>query len=317
MQNRNPNSLFGIDINEYSQNVNFPTLARNVDFLYLRASGSGSGSFRLDRRFIEFAGSSRDYGIPVGAYHYALPTTSLPAARAQADDFIYALQQGFGEGDFGDLLPVLDVEEPLDRSLTTTQLINWIEAFRERFEEVTRRRLMLYTGAFFIDLYDNFYVPGVGFPLSDMPLWIAMYTRIPGNPPYPVDQGGWTSWTIWQFSDEGRVNGVSSPTDLNWGPDNIDVLTPPRNVTGFRVFEDENNLYLTWDPNTDSDIAGYNIFLNGNYVATLNKDRTTYVLSKRDRNISPGEVVTLGVEAFDTKGDFSNDRTVIEIVTEV
>ena len=33
MQNKNPNSLFGIDINEYTQGVNFNILARKIDFL--------------------------------------------------------------------------------------------------------------------------------------------------------------------------------------------------------------------------------------------------------------------------------------------
>ncbi len=314
MQNRNPNSLFGIDINEYSQNVDFQTLARTVDFLYLRTSGTGSGRFRLDRSFVEFARSSRDFGIPVGGYHYALPTTSLAAAEVQADDFANALEQGFGEGDYGDLFPVLDVEEPLDDSLTTAQLVNWIDAFRRRFESVTRRRLMFYTGSFFIDLHDNFYIPGRGFPLSNMPLWIAMYTRIPGNPPYPEDQGGWTRWTIWQYSDEGRVNGVSSPTDLNWGPNNIDELTPPRDVTGLRVFEDDENIYIAWNPNSDSDLAGYNIFLNGNYISTLNTNRTVYVINKRQYGITPGDAVTVGVEAFDNTGDFSRNRTDAEHV---
>ncbi|MEQ8156211.1 MAG: muramidase, partial [Clostridiaceae bacterium] len=32
MQDRNPNSLFGLDINEYTQGVNFQVLASNVSF---------------------------------------------------------------------------------------------------------------------------------------------------------------------------------------------------------------------------------------------------------------------------------------------
>ena len=63
MQNKNPNSTFGIDINEYTQNVNFQTLARTIDFLYLRSSGSGSGRFRVDKKFLEYAKSARNYGI--------------------------------------------------------------------------------------------------------------------------------------------------------------------------------------------------------------------------------------------------------------
>ena len=45
---------------------------------------------------------------------------------------------------------------------------------------------MLYTGAFFIELYNNFYIPGRGYPLKNMPLWIAMYTKIKINPEFPL-----------------------------------------------------------------------------------------------------------------------------------
>ena len=52
MQNRTDKSLFGIDINEYTQNVDFSVLATTVDFLYLRSSGSASGRFIIDRSLL-------------------------------------------------------------------------------------------------------------------------------------------------------------------------------------------------------------------------------------------------------------------------
>ena len=55
MQDKNSKSLFGIDINEYTQNVQFNILATKIDFLYLRASGSGSGRFRTDKKFLQYA----------------------------------------------------------------------------------------------------------------------------------------------------------------------------------------------------------------------------------------------------------------------
>ena len=55
MQNKSDKSLFGIDINEYSQGVDFKVLATTIDFLYLRSSGSATGRFRVDRKFLEFA----------------------------------------------------------------------------------------------------------------------------------------------------------------------------------------------------------------------------------------------------------------------
>ena len=33
---------------------------------------------------------------------------------------------------------------------------------------------MLYTGVFFVELYNNFYIEGRGYPLKNMPLWIAL-----------------------------------------------------------------------------------------------------------------------------------------------
>ena len=63
MQDKNSKSLFGIDINEYTQDVDFNTLQTQIDFLYLRSSGSGSGRFRVDRKFLEFAKKAREYSI--------------------------------------------------------------------------------------------------------------------------------------------------------------------------------------------------------------------------------------------------------------
>lgn len=77
-----------------------------------------------------------------------MPSYDLNTADAQCDGFIDVLQQGFGEGNYGDLFPVVDVETPTDKSISTTALINWIDRFRKRFEKATRRRLMLYTGVF-------------------------------------------------------------------------------------------------------------------------------------------------------------------------
>ena len=269
MQNKNPNSLFGIDINEYTQGVDFNILARKIDFLYLRSSGSGSGRFRVDRKFLEYAETSRNYKIPVGAYHYALPSWDLNTADMQCDDFLRILQEGFGNKDYGDLFPTLDVEEPIDKSLTTKALINWIDRFRKRFERKSRRRLMLYTGSFFIDLYDNFYIEGKGYPLKSMPLWIAMYTKYPGNPPYPSNQGGWTRWKIWQFSEDFKIEGVGNPVDANWGPNNIDLLIQPDVVSGFRVRTEGNKIILNWNRNKNIDLLGYNIFANNYWIGTV------------------------------------------------
>ena len=313
MQNKNANSLFGIDINEYTQGVDFQILARTVDFLYLRASGSASGRFRVDKKFLEYAPKSREYGIPVGAYHFGVPSYDLTDADRQCDDFINLLQNGFGDRNYGDLFPVLDIEVPIEDKISTKALVTWIDRFRKRFESKTRRRLMLYTGLFFIELYDNFNVPGLGQPLKNMPLWIAMYTNIAINPPYPPDVGGWKRWRVWQFSESAKVNGVSNPVDANWGPDSIDLLIQPRSVSGLRATKTGNKISINWNKNNDVDLLGYNLFANGSWIGTLDKDDTSFQINTNELPFAVKGPITISIEAFDNDGETSQVRSKVTV----
>ena len=313
MQNKNPNSTFGIDINEYTQNVNFQTLARTIDFLYLRSSGSGSGRFRVDRKFLEFAKAARNYGIPVGAYHFAVPSYDLTTADSQCDDFINILQEGFGTRNYGDLFPVLDVEVPIDDKISTKALIDWIQRFRQRFERKTRRRLMLYTGAFFIELYNDFKLPDGSQPLKTMPLWIAMYTKLEINPDYPPDLGGWTRWRVWQFSDSEIVQGVGNPVDANWGPDNLDLLMQPKQVSNLRAVKQNGMLRVSWNKNPDTDLLGYNIFVNGYWIGTVDKDDTSFEIRLSELPVKTNVPVTVSIEAFDYDGETSQVRSKVVV----
>lgn len=313
MQNRTDKSLFGIDINEYTTNVDFTVLARTVDFLYLRGSGSASGRFRVDRKFIQFASEARNFGIPVGAYHFGVPSNDLTTADSQCDDFIGLLQRGFGQGNYGDLFPVLDVEVPTDKSISTVALVNWIDRFRRRFERATRRRLMLYTGVFFVQLYDNFFVPGRGYPLSNMPLWIALYTAIPTNPRIPPDVGGWTRWRIWQYSESATVAGIGNPVDANWGPNSIDLLVQPDQVNGLSASRVGNRINISWNRNDDVDLSGYNIFANNYWVGTVDANDTSFNIGINQLPFSPAGQLRISIEAFDFDGETSRVRTVVTV----
>lgn len=314
MQNKNANSLFGIDINEYTENVQFDVLATKIDFLYLRSSGSGTGRFRVDKSFLQYAKQARAYKVPVGAYHFGVPSNDLTDADRQCDDFINILQEGFGKNDYGDIFPVIDIETPTDNSISTETLVNWVDRFRKRFEKKTRRTLMLYTGSFFISLYNNFYIPGRGYPLKTMPLWIAMYTKIEGNPPYPDDQGGWKNWRVWQFSEDLKVQGVGNPVDANWGPNNIELLKQPSNVTGLKAIKEKNEILVKWNRIPDIDLLGYNIFVDNYWVGTVNEDDTKFIIRKNKLNVPKGKTITISIEAFDYDGEVSKSRAKVKIV---
>ena len=313
MQDKNPNSRFGVDINEYTQNVQFDILATKIDFLYLRSSGSATGRFRPDKKFVDFAKASRSYGIPVGAYHFSLPSYDLTEADRQCDDFINILQDGFGSKDYGDLFPVIDVEAPLDKSISTKTLIEWIDRFRKRFERKTRRRLMIYTGVNFIEFHDNFYIPGRGYPLKNMPLWIAMYTKIPINPKFPPNVGGWTRWRIWQYSEDQIVAGIGNPVDANWGPNNVDLLTQPDVVAGLQARFENGNISVSWNKNGDIDLLGYNIFVNREWVGTVDENATSYLVSRDKIKSKKNVPIEVSIEAFDYDGETSKIRAKVNL----
>ncbi|MDY2629901.1 MAG: glycoside hydrolase family 25 protein, partial [Clostridium sp.] len=223
------------------------------------------------------------------------------------------LQEGFGNKNYGDLLPVLDVELPVDNKISTKALIDWIERFRKCFEKKSRRRLMLYTGAFFIELYNDFKLPDGSQPLKSMPLWIAMYTNVPINPPYPPDLGGWKRWRIWQYSEGETVQGVGNPVDANWGPDNLDLLMQPKQVRNLNAVKEGGMLKVTWSKNTDSDLLGYNIFENGYWIGTVDKEDTSFEIKISQLPVKTNVPVTISIEAFDYDGETSQVRTKVTV----
>ena len=314
MQDRNPRSTFGVDLNEYTTEVNFRRLATKVDFLYLRASSSGSGTFKEDKKFISFARESRNYGIPVGAYHYAVPSYNVLTADSQCDNFIDTLQRGFGNKNYGDLFPVIDVEAPLDPQIDTDTLLNWVDRFRNRFEKKTGRRLMLYTGLFFIQLYNDFRRSDGTYPLSNMPLWIAMYRSVPGNPPVPPNIGGWRRWRIWQYSESEVISGVANPVDANWGPDNLELVLQPKQVSGLNVVRDNEYIFVTWKKNRDIDLLGYNIFVDNYWVGTVDKDDTSFKIPLSTIYKPKNRELTISIEAFDYDGETSQIRSKYKII---
>lgn len=140
---------------------------------------------------------------PVGFYHYAKPTDSTEEAKAQAKLFVAVT--GIDKG-VKTIAPVLDIEENKE-NLTSSQLVEWTHAFVNEVKDLTGMDVMIYT-------YPNFWLDEMGntTEFSHLPLWLASYNNKshPGNIP-----GGWDTWTFWQYTSEGKVDGYGEKIDLN------------------------------------------------------------------------------------------------------
>lgn len=131
--------------------------------------------------------------IKRGAFHY-LENNTDPIE--QADHFINTLQ-----GDYGELLPALDCEDPEP----STNIAEKVKGFLDHFESVTGIRMMIYT---YPSWWKEF-TQNVGWA-ADYKLWIAHYGVAEPDIPLP-----WTKAVMWQFTGDGIVYGIVGKVDFN------------------------------------------------------------------------------------------------------
>lgn len=216
MQPRTSSNLKGIDISHWDGTIDFSAVKRDgIDFVYIKSTG---GDDFVDPMFLTNVQSAKNAGIAIGAYHYAKPTAPFNPGEPyrQAQFFIETMSRHMP--DFGDLMPVLDLEEPASQGiLSPDELVSWAWVFVDHVKEQTNRQVMLYTGTWFVQQNNDF-----GYKLSDLPLWIAEYEKYGST--QPTDCGGWNHWLLWQYSEDGTVEGVPGNVDLNVGSVSLEQL---------------------------------------------------------------------------------------------
>lgn len=113
MKARSSTDLLGADISSYQSITDPAQFFTDFKFVYFRAYGSNHADGG-DTKFIEFAKLAKQYGVPSGGYFFATPTPGADLktdAEAQAALFIQKLQAAYGTGKYGDLIPMIDIEE--------------------------------------------------------------------------------------------------------------------------------------------------------------------------------------------------------------
>jgi lysozyme len=114
----------------------------------------------------------------------------------------------------GDLPAVLDVEarDRVNAAAFVTRMKQWLDIV----EKATDRKPITYVSPSFWD--------ELGGPrgFSGYPLWVANYGRSS-----PMIPRGWSTYTFWQYSSDGRVARIAGQTDLDF------FNGTPENLAGF------------------------------------------------------------------------------------
>jgi lysozyme len=194
--------LLGIDVSHANGSIPWKAVARaGVNFAYVKAT---EGVSLNDPLFAVNWAGIRSVGLLRGAYHFFHPAKPV---QVQAERFLRTVKQ-VGSND---LPPALDLEETslahdewrvIEPARRAPLAAEWLE----RIERELGCKPLVYTRRGFVrDTLGN---PG---PLARYPVWIAHYT-FAAQPALPA---GWDTWTMWQFTDHGRLDGVSCNLDMN------------------------------------------------------------------------------------------------------
>lgn len=182
----------GIDVSNHQGPIDWAKVATSkVNFVYIKATEGGD--FR-DRSFAENWKEAGRHGIVRGAYHYF---TMKSSGREQAANMIAAVPV-----DARALPPAVDLEffgNSKDRRS--------VASFRKELEDFLGMVRAAYGKEPVIYTDDNFagkYL--AGYPIRR--LWVPDFFTVP-------DWSSEVKWTFWQFSERGRVPGISTYVDRN------------------------------------------------------------------------------------------------------
>lgn len=187
-------TMEGMDVSVYQRSIDFPAAAADgIQIVYIRASYGETGVDSYLTRHYEGAKAA---GLHFGFYHY-MDATTVEGARRQARHFAGLIR------DLGaDCRPVMDYET--FGSMTHDQISAVGVAFLETLEAQLGQTPMVYSDSYSVN---NRFSDA----LARWPLWVAEYgVTSPNVSRY------WDTWAGWQYTDQGRVSGVSGNVDRDW-----------------------------------------------------------------------------------------------------
>lgn len=197
-----------IDCSSNNGHIDFALVKPQVDKVIIRAT-MGTGT--ADKNAPYYAQHCKDNGIPVSYYHFAYPDkkmggTIVSDATSEANYFLQTIKP------YPDPVDLIIDCEPKnaagdDTDLTQSEYALWLQTFLDVVEHTTGKKMVIYTYADYL----NRHLP-IGHTFGNFPLWIANYGKNIKCPPLPH---GWLNYYMWQYSQSGSINGISTPVDLS------------------------------------------------------------------------------------------------------
>lgn len=191
-----PPGIQGIDVSYAQPLVDWQAVREaGIEFGYIRQG------YRLqtDTMWRQHAADAAAAGMPCGAYHF------MYADQDPHDEVSRFIDDGGIDAPGLCLRPVLDVETM--NNAPVSLVLHWARAWVEEISARCGVLPMVYTYPAFWEALGN---EGRTAFWSQTPLWIAHYDVAKPRIPRP-----WSGYSVWQWSGDGQVPGVTGKVDRN------------------------------------------------------------------------------------------------------
>lgn len=185
--------MYGIDVSHHQGKIDWVKVNKwknkKIDFVYIKAT---EGATYVDKTYKTNIKEARKSGLLVGSYHYFRTSSSV---EDQFKNFINTVDKSKQ-----DLIPLIDVEEK--KNWSNEEFHKNLKAFLKKVENYFGKKPMIYT-------INHFYILNFFGEYESYHFLIGRYGICP---PFMIDK---TDWTIWQFSETGKIEGISKDVDID------------------------------------------------------------------------------------------------------
>ena len=184
----------GIDVSEWQGNINFAEVkASGIDIVYIKSS---EGTRYIDPYFRTNYESAVKNNLNIGFYHF-LTARNVEEATAQARFFTSVVNNLDSDCRLAMDFEVFD-------GLSNQEINDISFSFLTEVERLTGKEVVIYSDAFNAR---NTFSRELA---SNFSIWVAEYgTSEPEN-------GNWTSWIGFQYTNKGRIAGISTYVDRDF-----------------------------------------------------------------------------------------------------
>ena len=215
----------GIDVSVWQGDIDWQKVKNaGIDFAMIREGYGTKSPKQIDSKFKDNVRGAKSVGINIGVYHYSY-ASSTDNAKLEAQ-FCLENIQGYSL----EYPVVYDIEDKTILKLTNRQRADICKAFCEEIER-NGYYAMIYTNKSWLDNY--LYAEEL---LKDFDLWLAQWN---------ADKLSY-SCGIWQYSDSGKIDGISGNVDLNISYKNYPEIMKNKGLNGFKTNTDVTKNYFEY-----------------------------------------------------------------------